>query len=83
MRSSIGNFGLCKKRNSSLNKQLLQIYRHLDCINEPPFYSVGVDYFEPILIKQKRSFVKRYGCLFPRLSMRAVHIEIANFLVVH
>ena len=39
-----------------------------------------MDYFGPFLIKQKRSLVKRFGCLFTCLSMRAVHIEIANSL---
>ena len=48
--------------------------------NEPPFHNVGVDYFGPFLIKQKRSLVKRYGCLFSCLSMRAVHTQIANSL---
>ena len=49
-------------------------------VNEPPFHNVGVDYFEPFLIKQKRCLVKRYGCLFSCLCMRTLHIEIANFL---
>ena len=46
----------------------------------PPFSSVGVDYFGPILVKLKRSHVKRYGCLFTCLAVRAVHIEIAHDL---
>ena len=46
----------------------------------PPFSSVGVDYFGPIFVKMKRSHVKRYGCLFTCLAVRAVHIEIAHDL---
>ena len=46
----------------------------------PPFSSVGVDYLGPILVKLKRSHVKRYGCLFTCLAVRAVHIEIAHDL---
>ena len=40
----------------------------------PPFSSVGVDYFGPILVKLKGSHVKRYGCLFTCLAVRAVRI---------
>ena len=81
VRSSIKHCVLCKKRNSSLNKQYMADLPPCRLqVHEPRFYNVGVDYFGPFLIKQKRSLVKRYGCLFTCLSMRAVHIEIANSL---
>ena len=44
---------------------------------QPPFSSVGIDYFGPILVKVKRSTDKRYGCVLTCLAMRAIHIEIA------
>ena len=43
--------------------------------NQNPFSYVGVDCFGPYLVKQGRSTVKRYGCLFTCLTTRAVHIE--------
>ena len=46
--------------------------------DKPPFSSTGVDYFGPIYVKQGRSRVKRYGCLFTCLATRAIHIEIAH-----
>ena len=46
--------------------------------DQPPFSSTGVDFFGPILVKQRRSTVKRYECVFTCLAMRGVHIEIAN-----
>ena len=44
---------------------------------DPPFTNVGLDYFGPLFVKQGRSSVKRYGCLFTCLACRAVHIEVA------
>ena len=47
---------------------------------EPPFTTVGLDYFGPIAVKRGRSEVKRYGCVFTCFSTRAVHIEVAHSL---
>ena len=48
--------------------------------DKPPFTFVGVDYFGLLEVKQGRSHVKRYRCLFTCLTMRVVHIEVAHFL---
>jgi hypothetical protein len=47
---------------------------------EPPFSSVSIDYFGPLKVKYKRGTVKRYGCVFTCLAIRAIHIEIAHDL---
>jgi len=47
---------------------------------KPPFTYVGIDYFGPFAAKQGRSVVKRYGCLFTCLTVRAVHVEVAHSL---
>ena len=47
---------------------------------DPPFTNVGVDYFGPFYVRQGRSNVKRFGCLFTCLVVRAVHIEVVNSL---
>ena len=46
----------------------------------PPFILCGVNYFGPILMKEKRKEIKRYGALCTCLNSRAVHIEVANSL---
>jgi len=48
--------------------------------DKPPFTYVGIDYFGPLGVKQGRSRVKRYGCLFTCFTTCAVHIEIAHSL---
>ena len=48
--------------------------------DKPPFYKVGVDYFGPFLVKQGRSRIKRYECIFSCLATRVVHIEVASDL---
>ena len=44
------------------------------------FSHVGLDYFGPFVVKHGRAEVKRYGCIFTCLNMRAVHIEVADSL---
>ncbi|XP_014679567.1 PREDICTED: uncharacterized protein LOC106819449 [Priapulus caudatus] len=46
----------------------------------PGFSCVGVDIFGPFYVKLGRLEVKRYGCLYTRLTVRAVHIEVLNSL---
>ena len=43
--------------------------------DNPPFSNVGVDCFGPFVVKRGRSQLKRYGCLFTCLTMRAIHVE--------
>ncbi|XP_043284935.1 uncharacterized protein [Venturia canescens] len=48
------------------------------------FHHTGVDYFGPMLVKEKkyrnRGSVKVYGCLFICMSTKAMHIEIVSDL---
>jgi len=48
--------------------------------NHPPFTFTGVDLFGPFIVKRGRVELKRYGCLFTCLTVRAVHIEVVQSL---
>ena len=71
----------CKKRQASPTQQRMASLP-LDRVtpSRPPFTYVGVDCFGPFQVKRGRSSAKRYGVLFTCLTVRAVHIEVANSL---
>ena len=46
----------------------------------PPFTYVGVDYFGPFHIKQRRKVLKQYGALFTCLASRAIHVDVSYSL---
>ena len=81
VRHVIGKCFPCRRRNAPLGEQImgeLPVARVTP--EQPPFTNTGVDYFGPIMVKQGRSQVKRYGCLFTCLAIRAVHLEVAHTL---
>ena len=81
VRHVIGKRVPCRKRNSSVSQQLMaDLPSGRLQIEEPPFSHVGVDYFGPLVVRRGRTDVKRYGCIFTCLTIRAVHIEIAHSL---
>ena len=43
---------------------------------EPPFTHIGSDCFGPLIVKHKRSKLKRYSCIFICKTTRAAHLEV-------
>ena len=82
MRRVLGRCMTCQRqRNPCSGEQFMAALPEVGVVpEEPPFTFVGVDYVGPLEVKQGRSGVKRYGCLFTCLTTRAVHIEIAHSL---
>nr|CAB3263160.1 uncharacterized protein LOC104265735 [Phallusia mammillata] len=81
VRRVLGNCVFCRKRNAPVGEQLMARLP-IDRVNShsPAFTYVGVDYFGPLMVRQARSQVKVYGCLFTCMTVRAVHLEVADSL---
>ena len=72
---------MCQRRKARLGEQFMASLPQTRLTpSKPPFTYVGVDYFGPFLVKQRRSTVKRYGCIFTCFTTRAVLIEISHSL---
>jgi len=81
VRGVIGDCFLCKKLGAVRGKQLMaDLPKERLMSGDPPFTHVGLDYFGPFYVRQGCSQVKRYGCLFTCLVVRAVHIKIVHLL---
>ncbi|CAI2732197.1 unnamed protein product [Schistosoma spindalis] len=78
MRRVIKDCVYCKRRNARPIQQLMAPLPPVRIEGgDYPFLSVGVDYFGPLMVKHGRNTEKRYGCVFTRLKLRAVHLEVA------
>ena len=71
----------CRKRDATpCTQKMADLPEDRVTPNNPPFTAVGVDYFGTFNVARGRGTVKRYGCVFTCLTVRAVHIEIAHSL---
>ena len=79
VRRVLGRCMTCQRqRNACPGEKFMADLPEVRVVPEkPPFAFVGVDYFGPLEVKQRRSRVERYGCLFTCLTTRAVHIELS------
>ena len=81
VKSVVDSCFLCKKqKRGPMTQQMGPLPEERSRVDEPPFSSVGVDYFGPVNVKHGRGSTKRYGCLFTCLVTRAIHLEVAHSL---
>ena len=81
IRRVIINCTHCRLRYAKPNQQLMaNLPQDRLQVDSHPFAYCGVDYFDPLIVRQKRSNIKRYGCLFTCLTTRAIHLEVATDL---
>ena len=81
IRKTLNRCVVCRRLRSLPEQQLMAELP--DCRIQPhrqPFSSTGTDCFGPFMVKQGRSLVKRYGCIFTCLSSRAIHLEVLHSL---
>ncbi|XP_072171548.1 uncharacterized protein [Diadema setosum] len=72
---------ICKRlRAGPVEQKMADLPADRVAAEKPPFSHVGVDCFGPYMVKQGRSLVKRYGCIFTCLVIRAIHIEVLHSL---
>ena len=72
---------VCRRLHSvSGQQQISDLPRNRVLPDEPPFTGAGVDYFGPFEVRRRRATVKRYGVIFTRLAIQAVHLEVAASL---
>ena len=71
-------FGLLGQKGQPGEQLMADLPKERITPDKPPFTAVGVDYFGLLEVKQGRSRVKRYECIFTCLVLHAVHIEIAH-----
>ena len=81
VRRNLRQCGSCKRRKAQPGEQFMgDLPSDRLTPEKPPFSQIGVDFFGPFEVEQGQSILKRYGCIFTCLAIRAVHVEIAHSL---
>ena len=81
IRKIIGQCTVCRRMTGKVGEQKMASLPEDRLLpDQPPFTNTGVDFFGPFEVKRGRGTVKRYGVMFTCLTLRAVHIEVADSL---
>ena len=66
----------CERLRERFGEQKMEDLLACRLTETAPFTHCGVDIFDPFIVKQRRSEVKRYGTMLTCMANRAVHIEV-------
>ena len=77
VKNIIHNCVECRRHRGRLGEQKMANLPSCRLNESAPFTHCGIDMFGPIVVKQRRSEVKRYGAMFTCMASRAIHIEVA------
>ena len=81
VRKVINNCVICRRCYAApLQQKMSDLPKDRVTPGDPPFTYTGVDLFGPFEVKRGRSLLKRYGCIFVCLTIKAVHIEVTSSL---
>lgn len=81
VRRILNNCVSCRKREAHTAEQkMANLPAERVTPGKAPFTYTGTDCFGPFDVQRGRTTVKRYGIIFTCLTLRAVHIEVANSL---
>ena len=71
----------CRKlQSSTVRQKMASLPEDRVTPSKPPFTYTGVDYFGPFEVRLGRNRVRKYGIIFTCLTLRVVHIQVANSL---
>ena len=71
----------CKPQNAQASTQLVTDLSESRLeVDYVPFFYTGVDCFGVFSVKQGRSLVKGYSCIFTCMTVQAVHLEVLHTL---
>ena len=78
--SAISKCIKCRKLRGAVQNQRMAELPDDRVEPAPPFSNCAVDYFGPLIIKEGRKELKRYGVLFTCMASRAIHLEVGATL---
>ena len=81
IRNVLKECATCQLHNGQVSTQLMANLPECRIdMNHAPFFHTGIDCFGVFSVKQGRSLVKRNGCIFTCMTVRAVHLEVLHTL---